>query len=354
MYALRRPVFAHIYEFFLQSVLVFLLFQPVKEKGPGLRFWLTAGVSLALMPLVRYNNAAAMLVWWGILETKHNVWQDVRRHRFALLAAGASAVLLAVFFVIPVLTHSHSGYMTKFDYFLRPWWLSQYPQRIANVIFGISWGLVWTAPFILIGTWAVVRHDFPLRSYLGWAMAAMLVNFHIIVTYSAQGGYYGYRYFIFSMIPLLVVPLAGWLRQGDERWGLKFRLLIIAIALFPLFSMLCFEGNNSTLTQHIVKLSSGYGFSNHTYQWEVWKLLFTQPVEWGIAVFKGGLLYWIYVAAHLTGMNGHLPDIVLAKYPSFRWDILVKVLIIYSLPFLLLYITSVISRNREGRVPAGR
>ena len=183
-------------------------------------------------------------------------------------------------------------------------------------------------------------------------MSAMLVNFHIIVTYAAQGGYYGYRYFIFSMIPLLVVPLAGGLEALDQRFRWRFRAAVILTALFPLFSMLCFEGNDTTLTQHIVKISRGYGYSNHTYQWEVWKLLFTQPVEWGIAVFKGGLLYWIYASAHQAGAERFLPAVVLQKYPDFRVDILLKVLIIYTLPFLLLYISNKVTGKTDRR--AGR
>lgn len=347
LYAFRRPVFAHIYEFFVQCAMVFYLFKPTGGRPPGLGYWTGVGVTLALMPLVRYNNAAAMLAWWAVLLTKHRVLGNWRQNKAVLTALGAFAVLVGLFFIVPVVMHTDTGYLTKFRYFLKPWWLTEYPLRILNVLFGISWGLVWSAPFILAGTWAAFTVDFPQRKYLWGAMAAMLVNFHIIVTYAAQGGYYGYRYFIFSMIPLLVVPLSGGLAALDKRFRWKFRAAVAMIALFPLFSMLCFEGNDSTLTQHIVKVSRGYGYSNHTYQWEVWKLLFTQPVEWGIAVFKGGLLYWIYAVTQLTGTERFLPEVVRLKYPEFRPDILLKVLIIYTLPFLLLYISDKLPKTRE-------
>ncbi|MBZ0165692.1 MAG: hypothetical protein K8I00_02715, partial [Candidatus Omnitrophica bacterium] len=291
LYAFRRPIFAHVYEFFLQSVMVFYLFRPSDNRPAGLGFWLGVGVTLALMPLVRYNNAVAMGVWWGVLFAQHNVWRNAARNKTVLIALTSFIVCMGIFFLLPVLMYADTGYLTKFRYFFTPWWLAEYPQRIGNVLFGLSWGLIYSAPFILIGSWATLVGKQPEKKYLRWSMAAMLVNFHIIVTYAAQGGYYGYRYFIFSIIPLLVVPLVGWLKDMEGRYGKKFLAAVGLIALFPLFSMLCFEGNDSTLTQHIVQLANGYGYSNHTYQWEVWKLLFTQPVAWGIAVLKGGLLY---------------------------------------------------------------
>lgn len=350
LYAFRRPVLAHIYEFFLQSVMVFLLYKPYEYRSPGLKYWTAAGFTLALMPLVRYNNAAATLVWWVILLVKHRVLHNWRQNKTVLTGLGTFVLLVGIFFIVPVVMHADSGYLTKFRYFLTPWWLPEYPRRVFNVLFGISWGLIWSAPFILAGTWAALTVRFEQRRYLWAAMAAMLVNFHIIVVSAAQGGYYGYRYFIFSMVPLLVVPLAGWLQALEARQARLILASLAAIALVPMFSMLCFEGNDTTLTLHMVDLTNGRGYSSPTYQWEVWKLLFTQPTEWAIAILKGGSLYGIYGASKLTGLEQLLPAIVFQKYPEFRMDILIKVLIIYSLPFSLLYISNKLTKAVDGCV----
>lgn len=339
IYVFRRPIFSHAYEFFLQSFMVYLYFKPKTDKQPSLGYWLTVGITLGLMPLVRYNNMVAAGFWWLVLSMKHEVFTDPSRNKKVLVAFGAFLLVLGVFFVVPSMIHHYDGYYGKFGYFFKPWWLKEYLYRIWHVMFGLGWGLVFTAPFILIGFWQFLFRPHPDKKYLWWCMIPMAVNFHLIVTSDGQGGYFGYRYFICSMIPLLIVSFAGWLKDMEERFTRKIYWPIGLIALFPLFSTLCFEGNDSTLTQDIVKLHHGYGFSNLTYQWEIWKLLFTQPLEWGGAVLKGGLLYWIYVAAQLTGLQHHLPEIVLQKYPEFRPDILIKVLVIYSLPFLLLYIS---------------
>lgn len=347
IYVFRRPIFSHAYEFFLQAFMVYLFFKPKAGELPSLRYWLTAGVTLALMPLVRYNNLVASGFWWLALSLKHEVFKYPSRHKKIIAAVLVFGLLILVFFILPSVINHNTGYHGKFRYFFRPWWLTEYPTRAGHVLFGAGWGLVYTAPFILAGLWSWLARPHPDKKYLWWCMLPMAVNFHLIVVSDGQGGYFGYRYFICSMIPLLVIPLAGWLKDLEERYSRKIYGLIGLIALFPFFSMLCFEGNDSGLTLDIIKLHKGYGFSNATYQWEIWKLLFTRPVEWGIAVFKGGLLYWIYVAAQLTGTQRLLPDIVLQKYPEFRPDILIKVLIIYALPLLLLYMTRLFKKTRE-------
>lgn len=339
IYVFRRPIFSHTYEFFLQAFMVYLFFRPKPGETPPLGYWLAAGLALGLMPLVRYNNLVAAGSWGLALGLKHGVFTRMSRDKKALAGLGVFLLVLAVFFVVPLVFNQYVGYERKILYFFRPWWVMEYPARVWHVLFGAGWGLVFTAPFILAGLWAWCARPQPDKKYLWWCMAAMAVNFHLIVVSDGQGGYYGYRYFICSMVPLLVLPLAGWLKELEERFGRRMYGLIGVAALFPLFSMLCFEGNNSTLTLDVVRLHKGYGYANHTYQWEIWKMLFTSPGEWMTAVFKGGLLYWIYVGANFTGQTHLLPAIVLEKYPEFRPDILLKVLIIYALPAGLLCLT---------------
>lgn len=351
IYVFRRPVFSHAYEFFLQAFMIYLFFKPKTDKPPSLGYWLTVGFTLGLMPLVRYNNLVASGFWWLAIGLKHKVFTHLSRNKKIFGAFFIFALILLVFFVVPSVFNHYDGYQRKFRYFFRPWWLSVYPFRVWHVLFGAGWGLIFTGPFILFGIWQWLARPHPDKKYLWWCMIPMAVNFHLIVVSDGQGGYFGYRYFICSMIPLLVMPFAGWLKDMEEKYTRRIYWLIGLVALFPLFSVLCFEGNNSTLTLDVIRLHRGYGYSNHTYQWEIWKMLFTQPVEWGIAVFKGGLLYWIYVVAQLTGMQHRLPEIVLQKYPEFRPDILVKVIVIYAIPFLLLYISHLLKHLRKCKSP---
>ncbi|HDY69293.1 MAG TPA: hypothetical protein ENH85_16095 [Candidatus Scalindua sp.] len=111
-------------------------------------------------------------------------------------------------------------------------------------------------------------------------------------------------------------------------WGL--------IAVVPLLSMLSFEGNSTNLTLALSWNSFGaYQWGNNTYQVEIWKMLVSHPIQLFIAIFKGGLLYLVYIGAQVMNAMHMLPAIVSEKYPGFQLHIMVKTFIIYALPFVL-------------------
>jgi hypothetical protein len=167
----------------------------------------------------------------------------------------------------------------------------------------------------------------------------MAVNFYVIVTLTQQGSWYGHRFLITSIIPLLVYPLAFLLKESKKRYGSKINIIWVLIAFIPLLSMLSFEGNSSNLT--LTRFVNSYGvrsWGNTTYQLEVWKTLLFHPYELLIAIFKGGLLYIVYLGAHLSNSMQMLPRILAEKYPAFQLHIAIKTFIIYALPFLLHWI----------------
>ena len=65
LYAFRRPIFSHIYEFFLQCVLVFILIKNYKEDflKNSFKVAVITGLILALSFLVRYENIFIAAVW---------------------------------------------------------------------------------------------------------------------------------------------------------------------------------------------------------------------------------------------------------------------------------------------------
>ena len=164
----------------------------------------------------------------------------------------------------------------------------------------------------------------------------VMISFYLIVmAWSSQASWYGYRYIIFVILPLMILPLADALKRAEDNIGKKIYVAVAIVSLFPLISMLCFEGNPTTLTLHETPSGPfrGPAIDNLTYQLEVWKTLLFDPVGFIIVIFKGGLLYFVYLITLLTNTTYLLPDIVLEKYPVFDLVVLIKSLIIYSAPF---------------------
>ena len=164
----------------------------------------------------------------------------------------------------------------------------------------------------------------------------MVINLYIIIMWKTQGSWYGYRYLIASIIPLLVYPLALLIQRSEEKYDKKISVVWGLIAIVPLLSMLSFEGNSTNLTLALfVNKYGGYGWGNNTYQIEIWKMLVFHPQELFIAIFKGGLLYIVYLGAQIWNVMHMLLAIVWEKYPIFQLHIMVKTFILYALPFVL-------------------
>ncbi len=168
----------------------------------------------------------------------------------------------------------------------------------------------------------------------------------MIVMWKDQGDWYGYRFIVASIIPLLVYPLALLIQRSEEKYGKKISVVWGLIALVPLLSMLSFEGNSSNLTlAPFVNSSGSLQWGNNTYQIEIWKMLVFRPYELFIAIFKGGLFYIAYLGAEVLGaVRNMLPSIVYEKYRVFQLHITVKTFIIYALPFVLYWVV------RKGRL----
>jgi hypothetical protein len=97
-------------------------------------------------------------------------------------------------------------------------------------------------------------------------------------------------------------------------------------------------GNNTNLTMRIIEQYFGReGWGNNTYQREIWSTLFSRPQEIVTAVFKGGPLYVLYLAAIAAGKSSALPGIVAEKYPCFSARILLQVMFVYAAPFLFYF-----------------
>ena len=212
--------------------------------------------------------------------------------------------------------------------------------QLFHIFFWYDWGLIFTAPFMFIGLFYLFKIKNKLKVLLFLILLPSLINIYLAIAFGTQGARYGYRYFIFSLIPVLIFPFALFINNISEKLNYKKILIILFIvSLLPILSMLAFEGNSTNLTLYSIEQYFGFtNWGNNTYQLEVWKTLFTQPIDFLISIFKGGLTYFIYLIAHVFNLKNHLPAII-NKYPEFKTTVLIKTLIIYIFPFLLYFFT---------------
>jgi len=343
LYAFRRPIFSHVYELLLQSAMVWLFVRwhcgswlgPATVKGA-----LLVGALAGLICLVRYNNVPIAAGWlliffWIGMPAKKIAWKH------GLIAVAMVLLLVGAFKLVPTLMIGREKYAMAMDSFVRPFDLGFIFQRVIHILVGLDWGLVFTAPLLLLGLYFFTRLNDPMHHTLRRLMPFFLVNLYLVVMQGYHAAFYGYRLLIFSLLPLAVLPLGRFL---DEQFTSRRRWPLVAIgflAILPTVSMLFFEGNATTLTLKIERIEyPGFAFSdwdNKNYQREVWATV-AKPKDAALVLAKGGPAYIVYQAGESFGKRDRLPAELRARYANAGGKLFAQTLFIWLLPWILLWL----------------
>ena len=348
LFAFRRPIFSHVAEFTLQSIFVCLFFKNEMSSGKYIKRWWAyglIGIGAALIYLIRYNNILFAISWPLILIFRGFKWE--KRNLFIgplLFTFVPFAAFIGIFKIWPQIYNNYSPYGNPMNYLTVHASGQDILKWIVHIFIGTDWGLVFTAPLLLVGILSLIFLNEPWKKRFVIACLPLLLNFYIVIIFGGQGGWYGYRYLIASAFPLFVFPLAFLLKrlytQGWWPWKLRFVLL----AILPVLSMWCFEGRNTNLSV-IPQFLGRADYSHATYQLAVWQTL-VNPKEFFFAFFQGGVIYFTYLFYKICFLL-KLPMQVSLNYddPIFQiqtmaitipFDLktLIRVFLIYSIPFL--------------------
>jgi len=337
LYSFRRPIFSHATEFFIQSLMIYLFLRDSKLNGQFINHWLKfagIGALVAMLFLVRYNNFAIAITWL-LLFLAPMISKNLQK--LLSLAAALLAFFFVTFFfkVWPELYNHFHAYKDPLSFIRVSTPAGEILKRVVHIFFGLDWGFLWTAPFLILGVWGLIKYHITIKRKLCLIALPLLINFVVIVLFGTQGGWYGYRYFIASAFPVFVIPLTVLLGHCRQHYGQKILWIFILISLFPIFSMWCFEGNATTLTLHLIPQYFGrVDWSNNTYQISVWRTLMSIHQAL-LVLFKGGPYYILY----LLSLTKILPQHVVhsmefsLKFPYYEWKILFRVLVIYLVPW---------------------
>jgi hypothetical protein len=237
-YATFDSSYSHAYSFFL-----FAAFLDLTERwyrAPSRRLSLLLGVVGGLIVLTRHTNALFLVcfplfgVTLGTFQRRLALLRDELRH--LLLAAGTAALV-----VLPQLGiyYRATGRVFVSSYgelgfnFLSP--------QIPGVLFGVSKGLFFWSPVLLLAVAGLAMGLGAARSYRLPAMIFLTVNTYLIASWWDWqfGASYGHRGFVDSL-PLLAIGLAGffeWSARRPVAWTIVALFACGAVSL-SVFQML--------------------------------------------------------------------------------------------------------------------
>lgn len=338
MYVFQAPVLSHVYEFFFQCCFIYLLLQWNQPGRTCVWSWqklVLIGALSAFTFLTRYNNIFSAFMWpFVFLLSQLSDFRKAVFYKRLGIVAIVFVILVTLLKFIPNLLGQHEGYPKGvYDLFgIEPW--SFYVRRFFHILFGIDWGLLYSAPFILVGLGALAILRFPLKRRLWMAVLPLAANFYIVMMWRCQGGAYGYRYFFPAMVPLLVYPLALLIQKLVKRFGPRAFGALCLMAMFPVVSMLFYCGNQTSLDFYgVMQYFDLEAYGNNTFQLESWEIILFSPVHGLFVLAQGGLLYLYYLLRVILQTTDTMPTFLYARYPEFKVWVLARVLMIYSAPF---------------------
>ncbi len=330
LYAFRRPIFSHIPEFFMQSVFIYLFIRNEIAGGQFVKKWwsfMLLGAGAALIFLIRPNNVCFSIVWPLLILSQYRSSGEIKNILDQLFYVFCPFILMIlVFKTWPENYNHYLIYPNPFSYVtVQASWL-EILKRLWYVFFGPDWGLVYTAPFCLLGFWGLPFLDIRWKNRYLLAMLPLVVNFYTIVFFGTQGGWYGYRYFIASAFPLFIIPLAFLFEWLNEKKGSFWMRASLLIALMPVMSMWFFQGDPIVKMRIIPQFFGRSEWGIDSFQISVWQLVFHIDKLFHISLF-GGIGYIRYLFYAVVHRNQVIP--------SFNLRTLIEVVLLYMLPFVV-------------------
>jgi len=179
LFVYRRPFFSHCSEFFLQCVLMYLFLK--KDLSAKVLTWVI--VFSALLYLTRPNDIAFAFVWpflgmdysKGVIHGLRQSWVGI------LLCAG----LIMIFKIWPEAVNHMHPYAWASGHLETPMTFAVFIQRIVHIITGTDWGLIYTAPFLLVSLGGMFLLREPVFKRFSWLLLPMAVNFYVIITWGS-------------------------------------------------------------------------------------------------------------------------------------------------------------------------
>lgn len=343
----QRPVFSHPYEFFCQACLFYLLCTRNEQnrkfqKMPYIS--IIVGVLIGFLTLVRYNDVFYSLIWpIALLGFKNGRFTPIKNWKAICLSYVVGLILITIFALYPMYVNHYIAdtmHTKTYMYYVHshgfhrletaPTFLALI-KLIAHSLFGLDHGLIYTAPYILIGLVCFLAlKKYPLKRNFLVLLMAVILEFYVGIRWS-YGSFYTYRYITFSMAVLCLLPFACFVERIMHNKLIIWALSVYAIV--PIMSMLVFQGVTI----------------DPIYQIHVWSNLIAHPSQQISLIIEGGPVYLIYLVAYIIHHADKLPHVVLQKYnyPDFSFKTLLRLAILYFLPFILYFISRVQHRKLE-------
>lgn len=332
LYVFRRPVMSHVFESFTVVSAMLLITLTLKKREVKYQDEIV-GLSAAFIFLTRYNNAFLSI---GLISLYFYIkWKSeckiIIKHVVKTLYP--FFIFIFVFRLLPILANGYSsydqGYAGSLDRvvprIIDPLF---YWVRIGEIFLGRDMGLIYTAPVLVLALISLWLYRKKIPKELLFLSSFCLFNFYFAIVWKSFGSYYGYRYIVFTALPLLTVSLMFLVDDLIVAIG-KFKVTLLAffISYIPLMSVLVFERSGK---YGFFRITNSYGVDTYTqpnYHADLLMDLLSNPINPIVQAAKTGFgaLFWADLSS----------------------EQMLQRIMLYSIPPLLVFMIYQYNRNKS-------
>lgn len=346
VYIFKRPIFTHIPEFFLISLLIYFL---LTIKTIKISTVLTLGIVSGLLLITRWNDIHVLcFVIYLILFKETESLNAFCRRLFFLL------FFLCVVFFVFFLTQCQAWKIFNGSYFkpsynpvgsnmdIRVLFSLTSLKNLMHILVGKDWGIIYTMFPAVLGVVCLFKYcTFKISSLsiLERTVYSLLFAFPflVVLSWKQQGSFYGYRHLL-SCLPFAIVGMGSYFNKLKSIKVLRILCLLLMFANFLV--ILPFEYVPSTNLSTGITEMGGVGWVNNEYFVNSLKVYFELEPKAFVGMFMRG-----YFGAYVLGSLSLLaPDVFLniatekvVKYYALN-TFSKQIVLIYPIVFVLLIV----------------
>jgi len=151
-------------------------------------------------------------------------------------------------------------------------------SRTFTIFASPGMGMAFTSSAVFMGLILYLIGFKKLPKYQKFFAFSILINLFLVYIWNSFGSYYGYRYFVFTAIPLFVIPLGRFFLL--IRSNLTKSIICLSLVFFPLLSLLYWTSSADYAVQIVSLDSAGFEYYdiNHQYHINALREFINQPL----------------------------------------------------------------------------
>lgn len=259
-FAFERHSMSHVYEVFLNSLILLLSFKIIKKNNAGY-FYLLGFFSIGSI-FIRWTNIYSLFIPLLVLLINEAAIKTLLKNKYfyfgiltaTLLFLYHTYVLYEIISINPYEIYKQGSSATSNEYLLEKVGVESFfsisflnilISSFVKILFGQEFGLLYFSP-VIFSTFYILL--FKVRKLNLLALITLIIFIPLVVTllWQSTGSSYGFRY-LYSIFPICFILCEKFLNITEKK-------ILYSINIFSVYSLIVFETSKKTILREQINI----------------------------------------------------------------------------------------------------